>query len=195
MPIVASVEPGETFEVECAINVNDGTIRHRRPAADRGRCHLALSSTAPPGRSRSQGAKAGDMLSVEILDMELDTLGFTSLWPGIGMFPDWVRRKEFGIQTRVVEVKDGFVHWNDKLKLPVKPMIGVHRRRARAWRGADRRQRPAWRQSRRPGDHHRQHRDVPRQQGRRAPLHRRLPCHPGRRRGERHGRHRDRRRR
>jgi uncharacterized Ntn-hydrolase superfamily protein len=25
---IASVEPGETFVVECAINVNDGTIRH-----------------------------------------------------------------------------------------------------------------------------------------------------------------------
>ena len=41
------------------------------------------------------------------------------------MFPDWVRRKEFGRQTRVVEVKDGFVHWNEHLKLPIKPMIGV----------------------------------------------------------------------
>jgi acetamidase/formamidase len=36
-----------------------------------------------------------------------------------------VRRKEFGLQTPVVEVKDGLVHWNDYLKLPVKPMIGV----------------------------------------------------------------------
>jgi len=72
-----------------------------------------------------KGSKAGDMLKVEIVKMELDTLGFTSLWPGIGMFPDWVRRKEFGIQTRVVEVKDGFVHWNEHLRLPVKPMIGV----------------------------------------------------------------------
>ena len=25
---IASVEPGETFVVECAINANDGTIRH-----------------------------------------------------------------------------------------------------------------------------------------------------------------------
>ena len=41
------------------------------------------------------------------------------------MFPDWVRRKEFGIQTRVVEVKDGLVYWNEHLKLPVRPMIGV----------------------------------------------------------------------
>ena len=63
--------------------------------------------------------------------MELDNLGFTALWPGIGMFPDWVRRKEFGIQTRVVEVKDGLVHWNEHLKLPIKPMIGVIGCRAR----------------------------------------------------------------
>ena len=27
-PFIASVEPGETFIVECAINANDGTIRH-----------------------------------------------------------------------------------------------------------------------------------------------------------------------
>ncbi len=33
---VASVEPGETFVVECAINVNDGTIRHLRTAIDGG---------------------------------------------------------------------------------------------------------------------------------------------------------------
>jgi acetamidase/formamidase len=72
-----------------------------------------------------KGAKPGDMLKVEILNIELDRLGFTALWPGIGMFPDWVRRKEFGIQTRVVEVKDGHVLWNEHLKLPVRPMIGV----------------------------------------------------------------------
>ena len=65
------------------------------------------------------------MLTVEILDMKVEGLGFSSLWPGIGIFPDWVRHKEFGIKTQVVEVKDGVVHWNDRLKLPVRPMIGV----------------------------------------------------------------------
>src|SRR6185436_20226968 len=38
---------------------------------------------------------------------------------------DWIRHKEFGIKTQVVEVKDGLVHWNEKLKLPIRPMIGV----------------------------------------------------------------------
>jgi amidase len=43
------------------------------------------------------------------------------------MFPDWVRRKEFGIgiQTEVVEVRDGYVHWSKHVKLPVEPMVGV----------------------------------------------------------------------
>jgi amidase len=121
---IASVEPGETFVVECAINANDGTIRHL------GQQLTAADVTFPfvngaTGPIEVRGSKAGDMLKVEIVNMELDKLGFTALWPGIGMFPDWVRRKEFGMQTRVVEVKDGHVLWNDHLKLPIKPMIGV----------------------------------------------------------------------
>ena len=121
---VAKVKPGEEFTVECAININDGVITRLGQ-------QLTLSDVTLPfvngatGPIEVEGAKAGDMLSVEILDMQLVGLGFTSLWPGIGMFPDWVRHKEFGILTRVVEVKDGVVHWSDKVKLPIRPMIGV----------------------------------------------------------------------
>jgi amidase len=121
---IASVEPGETFVVECAINANDGTIRHLGQQLTEKDVTFPFVNGAT-GPIEVRGSKAGDMLRVEIIKMELDRLGFTALWPGIGMFPDWVRRKEFGIQTRVVEVKDGHVHWNDHLKLPIKPMIGV----------------------------------------------------------------------
>jgi acetamidase/formamidase len=121
---VASVAPGETFTVECAINVNDGTIRHvgQQLTADDVTLPFVNGATGP---IEVRGARPGDMLTVEILDMTLVGLGFTALWPGIGIFPDWVRRREFGIQTRVVEVSDGVVHWSDKVKLPVRPMIGV----------------------------------------------------------------------
>jgi amidase len=121
---VASVSPGDVFEVECAINVNDGVIRHVGQ-------QLTPADVAFPyvngatGPIEVVGATKGDALKVEILGMELDKLGFTALWPGIGMFPDWVRRKEFGIQTRVMAVSDGVVHWSENLKLPVRPMIGV----------------------------------------------------------------------
>lgn len=121
---IASVDPGETFMVECAINANDGTIRHLGQQLTEADVSFPFVNGAT-GPIEVRGSKAGDMLKVEIVNMELDKLGFTALWPGIGMFPDWVRRKEFGMQTRVVEVKDGMVFWNDHLKLPIKPMIGV----------------------------------------------------------------------
>lgn len=121
---IDAVEPGETFVVECAININDGVLTHpgQQLTADDVTVPFVNGATGP---IEITGAKPGQMLAVEVLDMTVEGLGFTALWPGIGMFPDWVRRKEFGINTRVMEVKDGFVHWNDKVKLPVRPMIGV----------------------------------------------------------------------
>ena len=121
---VAKVQPGEEFTVECAININDGVIKALGQQLKPTDVTLPFVNGAT-GPIEVLGAKPGDMLSVEVLDMHLVGLGFTSLWPGIGMFPDWARHKEWGIQTRVVEVKDGFVHWNDKLRLPIRPMIGV----------------------------------------------------------------------
>lgn len=121
---VDKVAPGETFKVECAINIGDGILTHPGQIPDPALITLPFVNGAT-GPIEIEGAKAGDMLAVEIIEMELDELGFTALWPGIGMFPDWVRQKEFGYQPRVMAVKDGFVHWSDTVKLPVRPMIGV----------------------------------------------------------------------
>src|ERR1700733_11112070 len=121
---IASVEPGETFVVECAINVNDGTIRHLGQQLTETDVTLPFVNGAT-GPIEVRGSKAGDMLKVEIINMELDKLGFTALWPGIGMFPDWVRGKEVGRQTRTDEVKDAHAHRNKHVKPPIKPMIGV----------------------------------------------------------------------
>jgi amidase len=121
---VASVDSGEMFVVECAINVNDGTIRHLGQQLTQADVTIPFVNGAT-GPIEVRGSNVGDMLNVEIVNMELDSVDFTALWPGIGMFPDWVRRKEFGIQTRVVEVKNDLVHLNEHVKLPVKPMIGV----------------------------------------------------------------------
>jgi amidase len=65
------------------------------------------------------------MVVFEVINVGVHGLGYTALWPGIGIFPDWCRRKEFGIQNRNVRVEDGVVHWSDTLKLEAKPMIGV----------------------------------------------------------------------
>ncbi|UDL94054.1 acetamidase/formamidase family protein [Lichenihabitans sp. PAMC28606] len=121
---VAHVDPGETVTIECVINIGDGVIKHVGQQLTEADVTFPFVNGAT-GPIEVVGAMPGDMLKVEILHMELDTLGYSSLWPGHGMFPDWVRRKEFGIQTRVVDVLDGVVHWTDTIKLPCKPMAGV----------------------------------------------------------------------
>ena len=121
---VAEVSPSDTFKVECAINIGDGLLTHAGQSLDPAKIRVPFVNGAT-GPIKIAGAKAGDMLTVDILDMELDALGFTALWPGIGMFPDWVRQKEFGYTPRVMDVRDGHVHWNERVKLPVRPMIGV----------------------------------------------------------------------
>ena len=84
---IASVEPGETFVVECAINVNDGTIRHVGQQLTAADVTLPFVNGAT-GPIEVKGSKSGDMIRLDILNIELDKLGFTALWPGIGMFPD-----------------------------------------------------------------------------------------------------------
>ncbi len=49
---IASVEPGETFVVECAINVNDGTIRHLGQQLTESRRHASLRQWRDRARSR-----------------------------------------------------------------------------------------------------------------------------------------------
>ncbi len=121
---IAEVEPGETFEVETELNIGGHLITHldEKLTADKVTLPFVNPATGP---IRLKGAKPGDMVVIDVIDVGVHGLGYTALWPGIGIFPDWCRKKEFGIQNRNVRVEDGIVHWSDTLKLEVKPMVGV----------------------------------------------------------------------
>lgn len=114
--------------VRLGIPVGGKSFEDMREQAERiSRCRLGFHMHAGTrqGLINQKGAKSGQVLAVQVHAMDLDAIGYTALWPGIGMFPDWVRQKEFGIHTRAMEVSNGFVHWSDKRKLPIKPTIGV----------------------------------------------------------------------
>ena len=121
---VAEVQPGEQVTIECEINCNEGLITSTASKLSLETVRFPFVNPAT-GPLRVVGAKREQVLAVQIHAMELDEIGYTALWPGIGMFPDWIRQREFGIQTRVMKVHDGFVHWSENRKLPIKPMIGV----------------------------------------------------------------------
>lgn len=67
------------------------------------------------------GAARGDTLSVEILDIEVDSPGIMVAVPGMGFAPDRVRESV----TTIVPVKNGLVHLPYDIILEAKPMIGV----------------------------------------------------------------------
>ena len=118
------IAAGERIRIECAINCNPGVITHLDSKVSPENVKLPFVNPAT-GPLHVAGSRRGQMLSVRIQAMELDEIGYTALWPGMGMFPDWVRQKEFGIQTRAMRVADGFVHWSADRRLPIQPMVGV----------------------------------------------------------------------
>jgi len=121
---IGDIRPGEQVTVECEINCNEGLITSTASKLSSETVRFPFVNPAT-GPLRVVGARPGQVLAIHVHAMELDEIGYTALWPGIGMFPDWVRQKEFGVQTRAMEVRNGFVHWSDSRKLPIKPMIGV----------------------------------------------------------------------
>lgn len=65
------------------------------------------------------GAEPGDLLVVDILDIEVADQGVTCSLPGVGPLHDKVDPR-----TRVIPIKDGVATFND-LEFPITPMIGV----------------------------------------------------------------------
>ena len=66
------------------------------------------------------GAEVGDLLKVEIIDIELDNKGVSILIPEEGVLGDKVK----GPVTHIMPVKDGHVQFRG-LSIPIRPMIGV----------------------------------------------------------------------
>lgn len=67
------------------------------------------------------GAKPGDVLRVEIQDIQLGPQGVIAAGPNMGVLGDILTEE----RTKIVPIVDGQVVFNDKLRIPVSPMIGV----------------------------------------------------------------------
>ena len=68
-----------------------------------------------------EGAMPGDMLKIDILDIEMGPVGIVMLGPDSGSEKEEFPRKVL----RRVPVKGGYAYFNEKVKIPIKPMIGV----------------------------------------------------------------------
>lgn len=68
-----------------------------------------------------EGAEVGDTLKVEIIDIEIADQGVMATLPGAGAFASTIKEEA----SKIIPIKDGKAIFNDKLHIPVNPMIGV----------------------------------------------------------------------
>lgn len=116
----AVVDPGETFGV--LTQLNRGAWLDELPPAERDDLeHRLVAPNPASGCIAVAGAKAGDMLAVEINSIELDRVGFTRFLGHNDASPHTL---QLGLLERTVDVRDGLVHWSDTLHLPARPMLG-----------------------------------------------------------------------
>lgn len=68
-----------------------------------------------------RGADPGDSLIVEILDIRTAEQGVATIIPGYGQLIDLVESPI----TKVLPVRDGIVHFDEKIQFSARPMVGV----------------------------------------------------------------------
>jgi len=116
-PPALEIEPGEVvrFETEDA---RTGTIQAATDLLD-----------VPPPRGGNpatgpvfvRGAEPGDSLVVEIQAITLDDHGFLAVKRNVGL----LRPRATEYATKIIPVRDGICHFTDRIRFPIRPMVGV----------------------------------------------------------------------
>ena len=109
-PAVLRVEQGEEFVLEAPSVLRDGSDWLPTAYGD-----LVIPVTGPIA---VEGARAGDTVRFDVVDIEIDDRGAMVTLPGFGAFPD------LGVTGRIVEIRDGFARFTDDVQVPVVPMLG-----------------------------------------------------------------------
>ena len=114
---VLEVDPGETvtFETHDCFSGQIQTESDLVTEIDFAKVNPATGPVAV------RGAEPGDSLVVEILDISPGPQGVATIIPGYGQLIDLVESPI----TKVMPVRDGVIHFDDRIQFPVRPMVGV----------------------------------------------------------------------
>lgn len=123
IPPVAHIRPNERIIVETE---DSRTGQTRTPETTTPEYLLALRRRGYHGNPVTgpiyvEGAGPGDMLAVHIHAQECDSVGYAGYWPEIFHLEDFFPEP----RTVLYEIRDGMVIFNDRIHIPVRPMIGT----------------------------------------------------------------------
>jgi len=111
------IDSGDVVEIE-TFDARSGTIQRDEDLLDQPHPAGANPVTGP---IRIRGAEPGDGLCVEILGIELAQQGFIGVKTGMGLLGHLATKPA----TRMVQIIDGQVHFNDRIRFPANPMVGA----------------------------------------------------------------------
>jgi amidase len=120
---VVTVDPGTRLRIETELNIGD--VLHEPGDVFEPEMVRFPYLNGATGPIEVVGATPEHVLVCDVEEIELIPPGFTALMPRAGPFVDWIRHRGFGVHARVVDIADGHVLWDENLRLPVKPMVGV----------------------------------------------------------------------
>ena len=86
-------------------------------------------------------SKKGEILNIEIGNIETHEIGYTKYRGSTGAFPSYIEPSVIGEVFKVVRIIDKKIIWNNKLSIPIKPMIGMvglapeYEARSNSWAG------------------------------------------------------------
>ena len=115
---VATIDPGEVVVFE-TLDAASGKLKTLEDALT----VFAPKEQANPatGPLFVRGAEPGDSLAVTVLDIQLGDRGHTRIRPGAGVITDELKPP----RALLIPVKDGIVHFTDRIRFPARPMVGV----------------------------------------------------------------------
>lgn len=146
-PVTLRVNPGEEFEVRTQINRGPWLENHPDKEAllqklnDNQAARASMFSSGwsfpgylaggiPSGNPSSgcifiEEATPDHALHIHIGKIDLDPVGYTNFNGNTGAAPGWFGPSKLGSHHKVVEIRDGLIHWDKDFMIPAKPMIGM----------------------------------------------------------------------
>ena len=116
-PPVLEIDPGETLRFD-TYDARTGTVRSSNDLLDHPH---PLGSNPATGPVAVVGAEPGDSLAVRILNVDLAEEGYIGIKKGVGLLAHRADR----YVTRMIPIRDGEVHFSDRIRFPARPMVGV----------------------------------------------------------------------
>ena len=114
---VTHVEPGTTIEIE-TYDCFENQVQSAETKIEGIDWDKINPATGP---IYVNGAKPGDVLKVTIDKLEIGSQGVMATGPNLGVMGHRLTE----LESKIIPIEDGFALFNDRVKIPLNPMIGV----------------------------------------------------------------------